>query len=54
MLFRAAFQSLVFSAVVSTVALAQTPAAPPKPSTQKPGPTLLSEKKAVSVEVTGR
>jgi hypothetical protein len=46
MLSRAAFQSLVFSASarISTSALAQTPAAPPKPSTQKPGPTLTQVK----------
>jgi hypothetical protein len=46
MLSRAAFQSLAFaaSALISTSALAQTPAVPPKPSTQKPGPTLTQVK----------
>ncbi len=45
MLSRAAFQSLVLSAVlISSSALAQKPAAPPTPSTQKPWPTLTQVK----------
>lgn len=44
MLSRAAFQSLLLSALTATSALAQTPAAPPKPSTQKPWPTLTPVK----------
>lgn len=44
MLSRAAFQSLLLSALTATSALAQAPAAPPKPSTQKPWPTLTPVK----------
>lgn len=44
MLSRVAFQSFVLSAALASSALAQTPAAPPKPSTQKPGPTLVEVK----------
>jgi len=44
MLSRAAFQSLVLAALTATSAFAQTPAAPPKPSTQKPWPTLTPVK----------
>ena len=44
MLSRAAFQTVVFSALTATSMLAQTPAAPTKPSTQKPWPTLTQVK----------
>ncbi|HZI99312.1 MAG TPA: LysM peptidoglycan-binding domain-containing protein [Gemmatimonadaceae bacterium] len=44
MLSRVAFQSLALSAALASTALAQTPAAPPKPSTQKPWPTLTEVK----------
>ena len=44
MLSRVAFQSLALSAALASTSLAQTPAAPPKPSTQKPWPTLTEVK----------
>lgn len=48
---RKSFSALITVVFISSSAIAQTPAAPPKPSTTKPGPTLI-EVKAGPNEVT--